>query len=270
LNACAGESRPAPFPREERKLVPPICLHLGIAKEAVARLWSPILNENQGSFYLGSTAPDIRYFIDATREETHFLSLDGEDRKSGVEAMFAAHPELNKDADLNDATRSFVAGYLSHLVTDEAWIRLVYRPYFGESSPLGGAPEANLLDRLLQYELDRQERLDNVCMSAIRAQLNDSAAGVAVSFIDGQSLERWREFVFMASTRKSSWEDFRRFAEKYLMWMRQIAPEKRDKFFGSFDDRLAEVLRMVSQERLQSFREKSVVDSVKVALEYLE
>ena len=249
--------------------MPPICLHLGIAEETVSRLRHPMLSENRGSFYLGSTAPDIRYFIDATREETHFIPLESDERESGVEAMLEAYPEVSKEADLNAATRGFVAGYLSHLVTDEAWIRLVYRPYFGRSSPLKGEPRANLLDRLLQFELDRRERLQNESMSSIRSWLNDSTSDVEVAFIDASSLKRWREFVFMASTRKSNWEEFRHFAEKYLIWMRQITPEERDSFFSSFDDRVAEVLEMVPEELLRSFREKSVADSVRVAAEYL-
>jgi hypothetical protein len=73
----------------------------------------------------------------------------------------------------------------------------------------------------------------------------------------------------MASTRKSNWEEFRHFAEKYLIWMRQITPEERDSFFSSFDDRVAEVLEMVPEELLRTFREKSVADSVRVAAEYL-
>ena len=249
--------------------MPPICLHLGIAEETVSQLRHPILSEKRGSFYLGSTAPDIRYFIDSTREETHFIALESDDRESGVDAMFEAYPEVSREANLNAATRAFVAGYLSHLVTDEAWIRLVYRPYFGRSSPLKGEPRANLLDRLLQFELDRRERLQNERMPSIRTLLDDSTSDVEVTFIDAPSLKRWREFVFMASTRKSNWEEFRHFAEKYLIWMRQITPEERDSFFSSFDDRVAEVLEMVPEDLLRSFREKSVADSVRVAAEYL-
>ena len=82
-------------------------------------------------------------------------------------------------------------------------------------------------------------------------------------------MERWREFVLIATTRKSNWEGFRQFAEKYLVWMRQIAPEELEIFFASFDARVEQVLRMVPEEPLQAFREQSVEDSVRVAEEYL-
>ena len=229
----------------------------------------PVVDENRGSYYLGSTAPDIRFFIASGREETHFLPLDSEEGASGVERMFEAYPELVEDANLSAATKSFVAGYLSHLVTDEAWIYRIYRPFFGKSSPLGGGPMANLLDRVLQFELDRRERLNSSSISTIRRDLLDSTAGIAVGFIDRFSLERWREFVSIATTRKSNREDFRFFAERYLIWMREIAPEEQKTFFASFDARVEQVLRMVPEEPLRAFREQSIEDSVRVAEEYL-
>lgn len=248
--------------------MPPICLHLGIAEEAIERLRHPVIDGNRGSYYLGSTAPDIRFFIEASREETHFLPLDSEDGDSGINKMFQAYPEL-EDAGLNAATKAFVAGYLSHLVTDEAWIYKIYRPFFGKLSPEGGKPVANLLDRVLQFELDRSERLNSKNMSAIRTELNGSADDVTVSFVNSSNLKRWSEFVFMATTRKPDWEHFRHFAEKYLIWMRQIAPEEQNTFFASFDERREQVLRMVPREQLQLFREESIVNSVKSAREYL-
>ena len=249
--------------------MPPFCLHLGIAEEAITRLRHPIAESNRGSYYLGSTAPDIRFFIRASREETHFLSLESEEGASGIGPMFATHPELAENTALSDATRSFIAGYLSHLVTDEAWIYRIYRPYFGKDSPLGGEPMANLMDRVLQFELDREERVNSGSISTIREQLIDSTSGVEISFIDSVNLTRWREFVFMATTRKRHWEDFRRFAERYLIWMRQIATEEVETFFASFDDRLKEVLEMIPREQLQDFREQSIADSVRAAREYL-
>lgn len=250
--------------------MPPICLHLGIAKEAIERLRHPVVDGNKGSYYLGSTAPDIRFFVGAGREETHFLPLESEDGKSGIKPMLRAHPELTESTDLNPATKSFVAGYLSHLVTDEAWIYRIYRPFFGKSSPVGGKPIANLLDRVLQFELDRSERLDTKKMSAIRIELNGSADGIAVSFIDAPDLKRWSEFVLTIADRKANWEDFRRFAESHLIWAQQIAPEERERFFASFDERREQVLKMVPREQLEAFREQSIVNSMKAAEEYLE
>jgi hypothetical protein len=249
--------------------LPPICLHLGIAQEAISRLRHPVVAENKGSYYLGSTAPDIRFFVGASREDTHFFALDCEEGATGVKSMLQANPELGNSAGLSPATRAFVAGYISHLVTDEAWIYQVYRPFFGKDSPMSGNPIANLLDRVLQFDLDRRERLNNREMSVVRAELNVSVSSIEVGFIDAASLKRWREFVLIATTRKSNWEDFRHFAEKYLIWMRQIAPEEQDTLFASFDDRVEQVRMMVPEGELRTFRERSIADSVQAAREYL-
>jgi hypothetical protein len=248
--------------------LPPICIHLGIAEEAIARLQHPVVERDRGSFFLGCTAPDIRFFIGATREQTHFFPLESEEHVSGAQLMFESYPELTHGAGLSDTTRSFVAGYLSHLVTDEAWIRRIYRPFFGKSSPLGGDAMANLLDRLLQFELDRRERINCTNIPAIREELIESV-GVEIGFIEEPDLRRWREFVETVSARKLTWEDFRTFAERYLGSTLRIAPEELEDFFASFEARLEEVLAMVPDETILEFREQSIADSVKVAREYL-
>ena len=233
-------------------------------------LCHPVIDEYRGSFYLGSTTPDIRFFINAEREDTHFLALDANEGESGVRHIFKSHPHLGSDANLNDATRSFIVGYLSHLVTDEAWICRIYRPFFGESSLLHDDPMASLLDRLLQFELDCRERINSSSISIIRQAIVDSAdAGVDIGFIDAQSLGKWREFVFISTTRKPNWEDFRRFAEKYLIWMRHVSSDGMADFFSSFDARLEQVLKIVPEAEIRRFREQAVADSVSVAREYL-
>ncbi|UCG82317.1 MAG: hypothetical protein JSW38_08935 [Dehalococcoidia bacterium] len=227
------------------------------------------MDQYKGSYYLGSTAPDIRLVMSASREETHFLSLESEEGASGVNPLFKLHPKLKGNANVSAATRAFVAGYLSHLVTDEAWIYRIFRPFFGALSPLGGGPVANLYDRVLQFELDQRERANNSSMSRIRKELMESTSGVEVDFIDPLSLERWREFVSTVATRQASWEDFRRFAGKYLIWMQQIASNDLDSFFSSFDKSLEQVMEIVPNEQLIEFREQSIADSVAVAREYL-
>jgi hypothetical protein len=249
--------------------LPPICLHLGFAEEAIARLRHPIVDQYKGSYYLGSTAPDIRLVVSASREDTHFLSLESEEGASGVKPLFESYPELEGNANLSAATRAFVAGYLSHLVTDEAWIYRIFRPFFGALSPLGGGPMANLYDRVLQFELDQRERANDSSMARIRQELSESTSGVEVGFIDPPSLDRWREFVSTVATRQASWEDFRRFAGKYLIWAQQIASDDLDRFFSSFDESLEQVMEIVPNERLLEFREQSIADSIRVAREYL-
>ena len=249
--------------------MPPICYHLAVADEVIRVLRSGLAEDTRGSFYLGSTAPDMRFFIGATREDTHFMSLDSEEGISGARNIFDVHPALAEKNSMSAQTRAFIAGYLSHLVTDEAWIFDIYRPHFGRSSPMGGDAMANLFDRLLQFELDRRERLNSDSISSIRRDLMESASSVDVCFLDSKSLDRWQEFVFMATTRKANWEGFRNFAERYLIWMRQISRDRIDHFFDTFDDRLAQVLETVPEETIRGFREKAISESIRVVEEYI-
>ena len=249
--------------------MPPICLHLGVAGEAISRLRHPVVDNNPGSYYLGSTAPDIRFFIGVRREETHFLPLNCENGASGSELMFRAYPELIDDVNLGEATRAFIAGYLSHLVTDELWIYRIYRPFFSKSSSLEGDNTANLFDRLLQFELERRERLNGSLISSARSELLDSGPEVSVGFVDAPTLNRWREFVYIATSGELGWDDFRVFAQKYIIWMRYKPAERLESFFEAFDDRLKQVLDVVPEEQLREFREQSIESSVKLAGEYL-
>ena len=249
--------------------MPPVCLHLGIAKEAIERLQHPIALQNQGSYLLGSTTPDMRIITSATREETHFFDLTCDSYGSSIEGFFDRYPHLCEVAKLNSPTKAFVCGYLSHLVTDEVWICEIYRPFFGESSALAGDPLANVLDRALQFELDCRERADQRKVLEFQALLAGSDSGVNVGFIDAATLRQWREFVSTAVGREPSWERFPIFAQRFLIAEQKVDPEQLEVFLASVRSKLDDIIEHVSAQQLAVFRERSIADSVRVAGEYL-
>lgn len=249
--------------------MPPVCLHLGIAEEAIERLKHPVALQNQGSFLLGSTAPDMRIITAATREETHFFDLVCDTYGSSIGGFFEEYPHLREVAKLNSPTKAFVCGYLSHLVTDEVWICEVYRPFFGEGSTLAGDPLANVLDRALQFELDRRERADQRKVQEFQALLADSDSGVDVGFIDAATLRQWREFVSTAVGREPSWDRFPIFAQRFLIAEQKVDKEPLEVFLASVRSKLEDILDRVGTQQLEAFREKSIADSVRVAGEYL-
>ena len=55
--------------------MPPLGLHTAVAKEVADRLRHRLLQDEAGSLYLGSTAPDIRIITRWERERTHFFDL---------------------------------------------------------------------------------------------------------------------------------------------------------------------------------------------------
>jgi hypothetical protein len=249
--------------------MPPLCFHLSIAKEAAGLLCHPVIDQNMASYLIGATAPDVHIITGATREETHFFDLEEERCESGVRLIFKAHPNLAKGGKLDATTKSFVAGYLSHLVTDEIWILDIYRPFFSNSSPLSGDPMANVLDRLLQFELDRREREDKAKMEVIRAEICDWEPGIDIDFIDPPILRQWRDFVCTAAAREPTLAFFPFFAQRFLIPRQKIDPELLEQFLSSMPAKLEWATQYATPERLTAFRGKAISQSVATAREYL-
>src|SRR3970040_21438 len=112
-----------------------------------------VLDAERGNLYLGATAPDIRVITRWERGRTHFFDLHNFDEQSGVAGLFDAYPRLGQPGSLGPGTAAFVAGYVTHLVMDELWINTIYRPFFGQRSPLGGDLRAHIMDRACQFSL---------------------------------------------------------------------------------------------------------------------
>src|SRR3970282_2922071 len=98
------------------------------------------------------------------RGPTPFFDLPNFDEQNGVAGLFSAYPRLGQPGSLRPGTAAFVAGYVTHLVMDELWINTIYRPFFGQRSPLGGDVRANIMDRAIQISLERPERIDRELM----------------------------------------------------------------------------------------------------------
>lgn len=229
----------------------------------------PIIDQNMGYYLIGATSPDVHIVTGTSRKETHFVDLEEELLESGAILLFKAHPNLAKGNRLDPATRSFVAGYLSHLVTDEVWIMDIYRPFFGSLSPLRGDPMANMLDRLLQFELDRQEREDKAKMEAIRAEICDWEPRVDIDFIAAHILRQWRDFMCAAAAREPTLAFFPFFAQRFLLPRQKIDTEQLEPFLSSMPAKLDWAIQYVTPQRLTAFREKAISQSLAMAREYL-
>lgn len=248
--------------------MPPLALHTAIAKEMAERLRLPLLDEQRGSLYIGATAPDVRVITRWDRSRTHFFDLSCFDEQSGVAAFFETYPALASPGGLNPQTASFVAGYLSHLIMDEMWITSVYRPYFGERSPLGGDVRANVMDRALQFSLDSDRRDDRDLMAHILDAVLRCDLELEIDFIDRDTLGEWRDLIARVAEATPDWERFREGA------MRRLADsglncDGFDEMTRSLPDIVDETLSYLSRERIETFLEDSLVASAEAAREYL-
>src|SRR4051812_34188154 len=122
--------------------MPALGSHLASARQVAERLSHRDVDVDRGAFYLGATAPDIRIITRGPREDTHFFTLDELAAQDSIARMLAANPRLANVAELDEVTRSFMAGYLTHLILDEHYIERMYREYFGATSMLKGDQRA--------------------------------------------------------------------------------------------------------------------------------
>src|SRR3990172_9304140 len=196
--------------------MPPLGLHTVVAKQVADALRHRLLDEERGSLYLGSTAPDIRVITRWERERTHFFHLGNFDEQSGVAGLFDAYPRLARAPELGGKTAAFVAGYLTHLVMDETWINTVYRPFFGAGSPLGGDLRANIMDRAVQFSIDREKRSDRELMAHVLDEVARSDLELQIDFIDVDTLRHWQEIMLDVVNQPPDWERFSRIAGHHL------------------------------------------------------
>jgi len=242
---------------------------MGIAKELAGRLRHGALEADLGAYYLGSTTPDIRVITRWERERTHFFDLNEFGHQDGVASFLSEHPGLADPSCLNLSTRSFVAGYISHLVMDEVWIEDIYRPFFGERSTLGGDARANVLDRVLQYELDRQERTKREIMDEVRRELAASALEIQVGFIDAESLRRWRDISLEVAAHAPDWASFRYLAGRHLRAYGIGTDEALEEFIQGVPEMLSETVRHVGWDRIQAFLDRSRSETLQAIKDYL-
>ena len=248
--------------------MPPLGMHMTLARELASQINHAAIDAQPGLFYLGASAPDIRAMTRQDRRHTHFFDLDDFEEQSGAARLFQEHPELANAR--SDETAAFLCGYLSHLEMDEAWITDVYRPCFGERSPLKGDVLANVLDRVLQHELDRREIDACGGVDAIRDELLGATVREVVGFIDDDDLTRWREVAAEVLCRERTWERFGRFAGRHLKAYGVIESEDDiSHFLRNVPDLLDQSIREVTQERLESFRERARRRAVEAAREFL-
>ena len=171
----------------------------------------------------------------------------------GVEELLNSHPDLSEISELKETTVAFVAGYIAHLVMDETWINDVFRPFFGEKSPLGGDSEAKIKDRALQFALDLEKRKDRGLMSHVAKEVQYSDSKVEVNFIDEDSLSRWRLMMVDLINLPPDWSSFSFVAAPYLLEAGIKGEEDSKVFEDKLPELVEETKQYLTEERIQGF-----------------
>ncbi len=247
--------------------MPSLGSHLAGARVLADRLAHPSVDADRGAYYLGSTAPDIRVITRLDRSRYHFFELDDFENQDSIARLFEQHPLLREAGRLDSATRAFMAGYLTHLVMDQDYIEGVYREHFGPAA-WDDDPRGNLLDRVLQYEMDRREREDRGAMREIAEALANTSAAADVEFVGRDTLGRWLEVVRDIASQPPTWDRFPRVMERHLA-RAGYSEEEVDEFCRNAPEILAETLDHITEPRIEEFLRLTMDGSLQRLREYL-
>ena len=172
-------------------------------------------------------------------------------------------------ADLSDETRAFVAGYISHLVFDEQYITGMYRRYFAQHEALGGQMRANVMDRLLQFDLDRTYCNDEALKGEICAALAGTVTGIAVGFIDAETLDRWRKVSADVIARQMDWDRMRGMITNHLRFGGLEEGESMSTFLDSLPELLDETVARITSIEIDAFVGRATETAARAVENYL-
>jgi hypothetical protein len=248
--------------------MPNLPMHIYLAQQAAEELDWGFVHDHLGSCYLGSTAPDIRAMTRWDRERTHFAPLSVKEVGYGTRRMFQLHPELAEHRQ-SPASRSFILGYISHLVADEVWITTMFRPNFSSGSYIAGTEvEAHIWDRALQLDMDRKVLQEEDGLTSAVKVIPDSDEGVAVAFLEQAVLQEWRDWVARFLGWDFTWERLKRALNR--MYRDDEAVQRVvDQFLQDLPNSLERVYQEIPRETIDAYQKRVLDETLVQVREYL-
>lgn len=249
--------------------MPNLPMHLYLANQAAEELDWGSIHDHAGSFFLGSTTPDIRAMTRLPRETTHFAPLSVEVVGTGTRTMLELHPELADHRNLTPATRAFVLGYISHLVADEVWITTMFRTYFDNDNRVTcDEVGAHIWDRALQLEMDRRAIPAMNGFHQVVEHMVCADQGVEVAFLDVEVLQEWREWVNRFMGWEFSWDRLKR-ALNRMYRDNDDVQQAVDRFLAAMPYSLERIYEKIPEERLDDYQQKVLAETVSHVRQYI-
>jgi hypothetical protein len=155
-------------------------------------------------------------------------------------------------------------------VMDEQYITRIYRPYFLKHEELGGVVRANLMDRLLQFDLDRTHGNTPEVVEDLVGALACTVEGIECGFVDHETLDRWRNITLDVAQRGMDWDRMRSMASNHLKHSGITETEDLGNFLDSIPDLLDETIAHVTDAEIQGFIERSSTAATEAIERYLQ
>jgi hypothetical protein len=249
--------------------MPGLRLHLTVARRLAAELDGSRIEADRGAYYLGATTPDIRVLTRWDRAKTHFFDLDDFGEQDGVHRLFEQAPVLRDASNLNGPSAAFMAGYISHLIMDEDYITQIYRPLFGERSALRDDDMANVMDKCLQWDVERADCEDQSVVIEIQTALAETAVEVNVEFIAQDTLRRWRDVSLDVLAQSPSVERLVRFLGRRMPAAGLDDESHAAKFAAEVPALLQRTWQHVGEERVREYLHDTKARALRTMKEYL-
>ncbi|MYC30058.1 MAG: hypothetical protein F4X65_08220 [Chloroflexi bacterium] len=183
--------------------------------------------------------------------------------------MFELYPELADERELNPATRAFVLGYISHLTADELWITTMFRPHFSKDNTLAGSEvEAQIWDRALQLEMDRQAHLHTNGLGHAGSLICSADQGVEINFISPDTLGEWRQWVARFMSWEFDWVRLKRALNRMYRDNNDVQ-EIVDRFLADMPRSLDAVYDKVPRGEIETYRQAALSQTLLQVKEYL-
>ena len=244
-------------------------MHIHLANQVAEQLDRSFVFDHLGAYYLGSTAPDIRAMTRWPREQTHFAPLSVEEVGTGTRTMFRMHPELQED--MSPASRAFLAGYVGHLAADEVWITSVFRPHFDtaeESSLTDDQVEANIWDRAMQLDLDRQALTQINGDTHPEKWLACSDNNVSMPFFEEGLLTEWKDRVGRFQVWEFTWDRLKG-ALNRLYRDDEDVQRTVEKFLEGMPRSLEQVYENVPEGEVTAYQERALAATISQVREFV-
>ena len=246
--------------------MPPITLHMVVARQVAQELGHADVPHDSGAFLLGATSPDIRVITRQDRFSTHFFDLNEHNHQDSVKSFLDTYGHLAQPENLNAETRAWATGYITHLVMDEQYITNIYRQYFARYDELGGPMRANVMDRLLQFDLERQYFSDPALRQSVSDALAGTIEGIECGFLDGATMEKWRGVASDVAKRNMDWDRARGMIANHLRFSGLEEGETMTEFLDSLPDLLDETIAHITSAEIDGFVQRSA-EAVRSAME---
>ncbi len=247
-------------------------MHIYLASQVAEQLDRGYVYDNIGSFFLGSTTPDIRAMTKWPREKTHFSLLSVEEVGAGTRTMFENYPDLLEGEGVTEATRAFMLGYISHLTADETWITSVYRANFDttvvQARITVDQVEADIWDRAIQLDMDRQSLPRLLQTVDAQEAVSCGDEGVSVAFLEDGLLAEWKHWVARFMGMEFNWERLKR-ALNRMYRDNDDVQNTVGEFLERMPRSLEEVYEKIPEARVEAYRKQAVTATIDQIREFL-